>query len=53
MLDLWDRHGVEVTSHMTGQAVERNPQLAKEIVDRGHEAAAHGQTWTPHWTNVA
>lgn len=50
MLDLWDRHGVKVTSHMTGQAVERNPQLAKEIVDRGHEAAAHGQTWTPHWT---
>jgi peptidoglycan/xylan/chitin deacetylase (PgdA/CDA1 family) len=50
MLDLWDRHGVKVTSHMTGQAVERNPQLAREIVQRGHEAAAHGQTWTPHWT---
>lgn len=50
MLDLWDKHGVKVTSHMTGQAVERNPGLAKEIVQRGHEAAAHGQTWTPHWT---
>jgi peptidoglycan/xylan/chitin deacetylase (PgdA/CDA1 family) len=50
MLDLWDKHGIKVTSHMTGQAVERNPKLAKEIVDRGHEAAAHGQTWTPHWT---
>lgn len=50
LLDLWDRHGVKVTSHMTGQAVERNPTLAKEIVARGHEAAAHGQTWTPHWT---
>ena len=50
MLDLWDKHGVKVTSHMTGLAVERNPQLAKEIVARGHEAAAHGQTWTPHWT---
>lgn len=50
MLDLWDKHGVKVTSHMTGQAVERNAQLAKEIVQRGHEAAAHGQTWTPHWT---
>jgi peptidoglycan/xylan/chitin deacetylase (PgdA/CDA1 family) len=49
LLDLWDRHGVKVTSHMTGQAVERNPQLAREIVQRGHEAAAHGQTWTPHW----
>ena len=50
MLDLWEKHGVKVTSHMTGQAVERNPALAKEIVERGHEAAAHGQTWTPHWT---
>lgn len=50
MLDLWDKHDVKVTSHMTGQAVERNPQLAREIVQRGHEAAAHGQTWTPHWT---
>lgn len=53
MLDLWDRHGVKVTSHMTGQAVERNPALAREIVSRGHEAAAHGQTWTPHWTMTA
>ncbi|HEY8357840.1 MAG TPA: polysaccharide deacetylase family protein [Ramlibacter sp.] len=50
MLDLWDQHDVKVTSHMTGQAVERNPALAREIVERGHEAAAHGQTWTPHWT---
>lgn len=50
MLDLWEKHGVQVTSHMTGQAVERNPALAREVVSRGHEAAAHGQTWTPHWT---
>jgi peptidoglycan/xylan/chitin deacetylase (PgdA/CDA1 family) len=35
---------------MVGKAVELNPSLAKEIVQRGHEAAAHGQTWTPHWT---
>ncbi|MGL4240210.1 MAG: polysaccharide deacetylase family protein [Beijerinckiaceae bacterium] len=50
MLDLWDKHGVKVTSHMVGRAVEIYPQLAKEIVQRGHEAAAHGHTWTPHWT---
>ncbi|MBL8406071.1 MAG: polysaccharide deacetylase family protein [Dechloromonas sp.] len=53
MLDLWDKHGVKVTSHMVGRAVELNPQLAKEIVDRGHEAAAHGHTWTPHWNITA
>jgi peptidoglycan/xylan/chitin deacetylase (PgdA/CDA1 family) len=47
MLDLWDRHGVKVTSHMIGEAVQRHPQLAKEIVERGHEAAGHG----PHWSS--
>ena len=45
LLDLWDKHGVKVTSHMVGAAVEKNPQLAKEMVERGHEAAAHGMAW--------
>jgi len=53
MLDLWDKHAIKVTSHMVGRAVELNPQLAKEIVDRGHEAAAHGHVWAPHWTMTA
>ena len=38
LLDLWEKVGVKVTSHMVGQAVEKHPELAKEIVDRGHEA---------------
>ena len=50
LLDLWDRVGVKVTSHMVGQAVEKHPALAKEIVDRGHEAAGHGQTWEPQYS---
>jgi peptidoglycan/xylan/chitin deacetylase (PgdA/CDA1 family) len=30
MLDLWDRHGIKVTSHMIGEAVQRHPtSLAK------------------------
>lgn len=49
LLDLWDRHGVKVTSHMVGKAVELQPDLAREVVKRGHEAAAHGQTWTPQY----
>lgn len=49
LLDLWDRKGIKVTSHMVGQAVERSPALAREIVERGHEAAAHGHVWQPHW----
>src|SRR5438552_16388755 len=48
--DLWDRLGVKVTSHMCGQAVEKHPELAKEIVARGHEAAGHGQTWEPQYS---
>lgn len=50
LLNLWDKHKIKVTSHMVGEAVRKHPELAHEIVARGHEAAAHGQTWTPHWT---
>ena len=50
LLDLWDRHGVKITIHMVGAAVDLRPDLAREIVQRGHEAAAHGQTWTPQYS---
>lgn len=49
LLDLFGRLGIRTTSHMVGVAVERAPALAREIVERGHEAAAHGQTWTPQY----
>lgn len=49
MLDLWDRHGIKVTSHMIGEAARRHPELAREIVRRGHEAAAHGPRWSPQY----
>jgi len=47
LLDLWDKHGLKVTSHMVGAAVLKSPELAREIVSRGHEAAAHGMDWRP------
>ncbi len=47
LLDMYDRRRVKITSHMVGLAVEKHPELAKEIVARGHEASAHGQTWNP------
>lgn len=50
LLDVFDRQGVKVTSHMVGAAVDLNPALAREVVQRGHEAAAHGQTWTPQFS---
>src|SRR6187431_1278974 len=49
MLDNWDALGIKVTSHMVGSAVFKNPQLAKEIVARGHEAAAHGMNWSSQY----
>lgn len=49
MLDNWDKYGIKVTSHMVGTAVLNNPQLAKEIVARGHEAAAHGMNWSSQY----
>lgn len=49
MLDNWDKHGIKVTSHMVGSAVLKNPALAKEIVQRGHEAAAHGMNWSSEY----
>jgi peptidoglycan/xylan/chitin deacetylase (PgdA/CDA1 family) len=45
-LDLFDKHDIKVSSFMIGKAIEQAPDLAQEIVRRGHEAAAHGQVWT-------
>ncbi len=45
LLNLFDKYGIKVTAFMVGQAVDKNPQLAKEIVERGHEPAAHGKQW--------
>jgi peptidoglycan/xylan/chitin deacetylase (PgdA/CDA1 family) len=46
VLDLMDKHAVKLTSFMIGKAVETSPDLAQEIVRRGHEAAAHGREWS-------
>ena len=47
----FDRVGVTVTSHMVGsERWKGNPHVAKEIVERGHEASGHGQTWTPQFS---
>lgn len=49
MLNLWDEFQIRVTSFMVGSAVDKNPALAKEIVRRGHEAAAHGRNWSSQY----
>jgi peptidoglycan/xylan/chitin deacetylase (PgdA/CDA1 family) len=52
LLDMYARKKVKVTSHMVGQAVDKHPALAKEIVERGHEPAAHGYTWEPQYAKT-
>src|SRR5277367_2937906 len=42
-LNLFDKHKIKVSSFMIGKAIEQAPELAQEIVRRGHEAAAHGR----------
>ena len=45
-LDMLDRLGLKMTSHMSGLSVEMYPDTARDIVQRGHEAAAHGWDWS-------
>jgi peptidoglycan/xylan/chitin deacetylase (PgdA/CDA1 family) len=44
MLDMFDRRHIKVTSMMCGLSCERNPALAKEIAQRGHECGSHGRS---------
>lgn len=47
-LDAFDRAGMRATFWMCGRAVERTPELAREVVRRGHEAGCHGWLWRPN-----
>jgi peptidoglycan/xylan/chitin deacetylase (PgdA/CDA1 family) len=48
-LNLFDKHKIKTSCFMLGKAIEQAPELAQEIVRRGHEAAAHGRTWSPSY----
>lgn len=52
LLEVFHRRRVRVTCHMVGAAVDRSPRLAREIVEQGHEAAAHGQTWSSQYSTT-
>ena len=43
LLDLFDRHRVRVTFFILGEVAEWYPDLVREVADRGHEIASHGQ----------
>lgn len=45
LLDLLDRYQVRATFFCTGLALERNPEVGREIVRRGHDVCGHGYRW--------
>lgn len=44
VLDLFERHDVKATFFVKGELVEKRPELAMEIVRRGHTLANHSMT---------
>jgi peptidoglycan/xylan/chitin deacetylase (PgdA/CDA1 family) len=48
ILDLLDRHGVKAVFFVIGEKVRNHPELAKEIVARGHELGNHTMTHPQH-----
>ena len=42
---LFARHGLPLTVYAVGQALERNPEAARAMVDAGWEVASHGWRW--------
>lgn len=49
ILRTWDEFGVKGTIFAIARALERNPELAREIAARGHDVVGHGYKWIPHW----
>jgi peptidoglycan/xylan/chitin deacetylase (PgdA/CDA1 family) len=47
-LDALDHYGMPVTLQACGRAVERVPDLARTVVEAGHEPTVHGWRWLPH-----
>lgn len=47
LVDIFDRYDVKITAFACGMALELNPEAAREITARGHEAASHGYRWAP------
>ena len=48
MLDAFERYAIPATFWMCGYAVERVPEIARRVVEAGHEPAVHGWRWRPH-----
>lgn len=49
LLDLFDRRRIRVSSFMIGESIQRYPDLAREIVARGHEAGGRAIRHAPQF----
>jgi peptidoglycan/xylan/chitin deacetylase (PgdA/CDA1 family) len=46
---IFDNAGIPVTFFAAAVALERNPDVAVKLADRGDEAAGHGYRWSNHF----
>jgi peptidoglycan/xylan/chitin deacetylase (PgdA/CDA1 family) len=49
LLDIFAAHGVPTTFLACARALERNPELGRELTARGHEPCSHGYRWDEHF----
>ena len=49
ILNILDQYNVKATFYVCALALERNPQVATEIVRRGHEVFGHGNRWEEYF----
>lgn len=47
LLDLLDEHGVTASAFASGRALERNPDAARAMAERGYDFVGHGYHWRP------
>src|SRR4051794_39548404 len=48
LFDIFEKHGIKTTFLACARALERNPEVAREITRGGHEPCSHGYTWGEH-----
>ena len=49
LLDILKEFDVPATFFCCGRALEQNPEAGRAIAAAGHEIAAHGYRWVPHY----
>lgn len=45
LLNLFEAHSMPITTYAVGQALEKNPDVAKALKAGGHEVASHAYRW--------